>query len=117
MSSMLLSILTRRYADDLLEATREMTLAAEAQSGSHLRQWSARPDKPLRVADSHALLVGMRRHPNFRAEGAQEVVRAERNMGGKFRQADGLGVALVDVAARPFDGCLLPAEPLLAEAQ
>src|SRR5512140_52425 len=114
-SSKLLSILSRRYADDLLEPVGQIALAAEPHLGCHLRQGHSLPDESLRVVDSQAFLVGVGRHPDLLAKSAQEVVRAQRDARSQLAQADGLRITFVDGAARPLDGLPLPARRSFAE--
>ena len=81
-----MSILTRSYADDLLEALRQMALTAEPRISRHRRQWFAGLDELLGMADPHAFLVGVWRHPDFGVKSTQQIVGAEGYMPGEFVQ-------------------------------
>jgi hypothetical protein len=66
----MLRVLTRRYADDLFELARHMTLTAEANLGSYLCQWFASSNEPLYMLNPHAFQICKGRHTNLSAKGA-----------------------------------------------
>ena len=77
MGMMVILILTWSHTDDLLETMRQVNLAAEACFRSHFCQRLARLDQSLRLADAHALQVGIGWHPDFGAKYTQQIIGAE----------------------------------------
>ena len=69
--------MTGSHANDLLEAMRQVTLAAEADLRGYLGQWPASLDQSLRLADAHTFQIGIRRHAYFVPKYAQQVIGAE----------------------------------------
>src|ERR1700741_813005 len=73
----LCGVLTRRYADDLLEAAGHMALTAISNLDSELCQRFADLNKPLGVTNAHIFQIRVGRHANLGGKGTQKVIGTE----------------------------------------
>lgn len=103
-------ILAWWQAYDVLEAAREVALAAKAYGQRNVCQRVVVLDELLGVANADILQIGVGRHPDGLVKDAQQVVGAEGDVVGKVTEMDGLGKVGFKIGSGLLDGAAFLAD-------